>query len=1106
MTAQAQNTRNGDADVSASSEPFEDELYSRRRLWQKRFVILVVVASVLKTLRSFAQDPSPQLGYLLDAVAAFSVPMLVFSAILLIFACSGVPSVRRVALTAAIMCFAYYGLNLMERTPVLLEIPVLGRGDFLHSLLEDLMEVGAIAALLVSFYLGISEADRAQTRLARERRDLALEVAERKRAEVALRDSEERFRLIFNGIQEGIAFYSRNMKAAFFNRVSCEMLGYEAEEMLKQDARSLVHPDDWEKVSEFHRRRMAGEVVDRTYEMRLMHRDGRPIHVEASFDPIYRGEEIIGVQGIYRDITERKRAQEALRESEEHYRQLFEGISDVVYVIDADRRLVAANERAEQHLGYARDELLRLRYEDICGPDDARLCQPRIEHVMTNGEARWESVRRRRDGSTFAVDVSARRIQYHGLPAVMFISRDITERKRTEEALQALAQGVAPDQSGEIHHRLVENLAKALNVECAFVAVQDDPGKPAARTVAVYFEGRFIENFDYSLTGSASAMISGQSICLYPSGAREAFPGLPLLGSLNAESYVGAPLTSSSGKPLGIIGAVGKRPLGDPRNAESMIRIFAARAASELERQRTLEALRMSEERLRTLFEGIDDALFVYDEDGRILDCNAATCRRLDYTRQELLEMSMRNVDAPWFHEQFPARISQQLKQGRMACEGEHVTREGRRIPVDIHTSRISYQGRTAVLAVARDITERRRAEEERRQLESQMQHAQKLESLGVLAGGIAHEFNNLLMGVLGNASLALMELPEETPARESLRQIETAAQRAAELSKQMLAYSGKGRFVIQPLNLSQVVAEMAHLLEASVSKKAMLQYEFTPDLPLIEGDLSQVRQVIVNLVSNASESLSDRTGTVTVATGVKEVTRDYLKGMYLCENLPEGTYAFVEVRDTGCGMDPATLSKIFDPFFSTKFTGRGLGLAAVMGIVRGHKGALKVGSDKGVGSTFTVLLPCMKQVVPTETRPAPAGGSWQGSGTILLVDDEETVRAVTKRVLERAGFSVLSACDGVEGVEMFQANVDNIAAVLLDMTMPRMSGDDAFREMRRIRADIPIILSSGYNEPEALERFTSDGPSGFIQKPYRAEELMVKMRSVLDAYPAPSA
>lgn len=398
------------------------------------------------------------------------------------------------------------------------------------------------------------------------------------------------------------------------------------------------------------------------------------------------------------------------------------------------------------------------------------------------------------------------------------------------------------------------------------------------------------------------------------------------------------------------------------------------------------------------------------------------------------------------------------------------------------------------------NILERRRSEEGRRKLEDQIHHAQKLESLGVLAGGIAHDFNNLLMGVLGNASLAMMELPPESPARESVTHIEHAALRAAELAKQMLAYSGKGRFIIQRLDLTKVVEEMSHLLQVSISKKAFLRYNFAANLPAVEGDPTQIRQVIMNLITNASDAVGEKSGVITICTGALAADSAYLSETYLDDDLPEGCYVYVEVSDTGCGMDEETQAKIFDPFFTTKFTGRGLGLAATLGIVRGHKGAIKVYSEVGKGTTIKLLFPAcaLPEDEPTGNDEKEAL-AWKSTGKILLVDDEETVRVVCRRILESCGFRVLTANDGRIGVDLFREKADEIDLVLLDMTMPHMDGEEAFREMRKIRSDVRVVLTSGYSEQDATGRFAGKGLAGFIQKPFFPSSLLEKVREILE-------
>jgi CheY-like chemotaxis protein len=309
-----------------------------------------------------------------------------------------------------------------------------------------------------------------------------------------------------------------------------------------------------------------------------------------------------------------------------------------------------------------------------------------------------------------------------------------------------------------------------------------------------------------------------------------------------------------------------------------------------------------------------------------------------------------------------------------------------------------------------------------------------------------------------------------------------------------MLAYSGKGHFVIESIDLSTAVEGMVHLLKTVVPKKVLLNLDLAAGLPPVRGDATQVRQIVMNLVLNAAEAIGERSGVVTVCTGARDCSREYLSGTHLDEEQPEGLYVWVEVSDTGCGMDAQTQARIFDPFFSTKFTGRGLGLAAVLGIVRGHRGALKVYSEPDKGTTMRILLPAAASEAPGETAPAPA--AWRGAGTVLLVDDEETVRATGRHMLERLGFDVLTANDGREALQVYAAHADEIALVLLDLTMPHLDGEETFRELRRLYPGVRVVMSSGYSESDITARFAGKGLAGFVQKPYDLATLQERLRA----------
>ncbi len=421
--------------------------------------------------------------------------------------------------------------------------------------------------------------------------------------------------------------------------------------------------------------------------------------------------------------------------------------------------------------------------------------------------------------------------------------------------------------------------------------------------------------------------------------------------------------------------------------------------------------------------------------------------------------------------------------------------KDGRVVEVDQAISPIidAQQETIGYVSVQRDITQEKRERE-------QLQHSQRLESLGVLAGGIAHDFNNLLTAILGNAGLARTVLPQHSPADELLDNVESASMRAAELCKQMLAYSGKGQFVVQRVNLTALVREMLTLVEVSIQKNVVLRFELSDTLPDIEADAAQMQQIIMNLVINASEAIEDNRGVIRVRTDVVHLNKSSSEANYLKEDLAPGEYVCFEISDTGCGMSEATIERIFDPFFTTKFTGRGLGMSAILGIVRGHHGAISIRSQVGRGSTFRVLLPstsgCEIDVPAGNLDIEPVGGR----GTILIVDDEESILKTAAMILESAGFEVLSARDGQEAVDLYATHHHAIRAVLLDMTMPVMGGQETFEALRKVDPAVVVVLTSGYSEEAATESFEGLGLSGFIQKPYTAKELRKKFIGLLDA------
>ncbi len=554
-------------------------------------------------------------------------------------------------------------------------------------------------------------------------------------------------------------------------------------------------------------------------------------------------------------------------------------------------------------------------------------------------------------------------------------------------------------------------------------------------------------------------------------------------------------LATSRGGRSWFISAIGDLVLGAMLVVASFVIMRATRRRDELihalrEDDRILREMHMkaeaAEERACNILESITDGFISFDKDWNINYLNSEAERIFKRPRAELLGKN--------YWREFPELLGTDIE-----TQYRHGVAAQAALSFETHFADRNawweeniYPGKDCGLSVYfRDISERKRMEERSR-------HSQKLESLGVLAGGVAHDFNNLLTAILGSATLALEELPPAAGAAELLQNIVAASERAAQLTRQMLAYSGRGRFIVEPLDVSAQVHEITALLQATATRNVELVLRLDGSGALIEGDAGQINQLIMNLVINGAEAVGEGGGQVIVSTSVQQLDAEFVHNNMSGDDISPGHYLLLEVHDTGKGMDQATIARIFDPFFTTKFTGRGLGLAAVLGIVRGHKGAIKVYSHPGRGSTFKVFFPLAAE--QSALIPAPVDSEdLDGNATVLVVDDEDVVLNMAKSTLERYGYDVLMAANGREAVEVFRQDPNRIALVLLDMTMPVLSGEETLKELKQLRPDVIVIASSGYNEVEALRRF-GQGIKGFLQKPYRAAQLAEKVKRSLSS------
>ncbi|HKD04930.1 MAG TPA: PAS domain S-box protein [Bryobacteraceae bacterium] len=742
-----------------------------------------------------------------------------------------------------------------------------------------------------------------------------------------------------------------------------------------------------------------------------------------------------------------------------HIAAIIEGSDDAVISKTPQGIIQSWNAAATRVYGYEADEAIG-RPTTMMIPDDRLHEETDILARIARGERveHFETVRRRKDGSLVDVSLTISPIRNGQgvIEGVSQIARDISERKRIDQQLMRMAAIIESTDDAVISKTLEGRILTWNSGAQRLYGYSEAEmiGQPMSLLLP---EGRPDEE-----TEILDRIARGETVEHLDTVRRKKD------GSAIEVSLTISPILDREGRIAGVSHIA--RGITERRRAHRQLQQFAA------------------------IIESSEDAIISKTLDGTILTWNPGAERTYGYSAEEVIGRSM-TILLPPDRPDEEAEILARIARGDRVAHFETTRRRksGEVIDVSLTISPIRDATGTIVGAshISRNVTERRK-------LDEQLRHTQKLESLGVLAGGVAHDFNNLLVGIMGNTSLALEVLSTDNPARTLIRDAMNASERASHLTRQLLAYAGKGRFVVEPVDLSSLVREISNLIQASIPKNVQLRLDLRPGMPVIQADASQLQQIAMNLVINGAEAIpEEENGTVLVTTGVLQIDTPYLAGTVDGTHLTPGTYVSLEVHDTGRGMDEATIARIFDPFFTTKFTGRGLGLAATLGIIRGHKGAIKVYSRPGKGTTFKVLFP----VSGDRARPiptAPPSHLLSNDELILVVDDEEVIRKTAKAMLERYGYSVVLAENGKEGVELLEVLGDKVQAVVLDMTMPLMSGEEAFSQMRRIRPDIKVILSSGYNEVETIRRFTGKGLAGFLQKPYSSAVLAEKVASIL--------
>ncbi len=976
----------------------------------------------------------------------------------------------------------------------------------------------------------------------------------RRQSEAALEESEARYRSLVEMSPDAV-IVSRDGQVIQVNPAALRLLGATAEsQVVGRPLCNLFHPGDHAVVRDHIVRILAGQAVP-LHEHKILRLDGTLRDTEAAASAV-REQQGAKVQMVLRDVTQRKLAEAALRDHREWLRVTLTSIGDAVLATDAAGKITFLNPVAATLTGWSEAEALGKAVQQVFRILNEQTHQEAEDVVAQALRAGGpvllanHTVLVAKDGREIPIEDSAAPIRDSAglVTGVVLVFHDVTARRRAEEKLRESEQ--------RVRRKLESILSPEGDISTLELGdILDAPGLQAL--LDSFYELTRVPAAIFDLKGKQLAGAGWQEVCLkfhraHPETCKHCVesdtqlttgiaPGEFRLYKCKNQMWDVATPLMIGGQHVGNVFSGQFFFADEPIEEET----FASQAKRYgFEESAYLTAIRavprMSREGLATgmafltklgqmlsllSYSNIKLARSLAERDALMDRLNRGqeiahlgsweldlAADRLTWSDEVYRIFGLRPQEFGASYEAFLEAVhpddrvavdgaySGSLRDGRSAYEITHrVVRKGTGEVRWVHEKCEHVRDDTGriirSIGMVQDITERKRVEE-------QMRHAQKLESIGLLAGGIAHDFNNLLVGVIGNATLAEDMLPPGSAASVMLQRIVKCGEQAAHLTRQMLAYAGKGRFVLEPVDLTAMVRDTAALIHSSISQKIAVRLELDPETPAVESDPSQMQQVCMNLVLNAAEAIGDAAGEIVITTGevkVEEAAADEVGGW----PISPGRCAFLEVRDTGCGMDDDTRSRIFDPFFTTKFQGRGLGLAAVAGIVRAQKGAIRLATASGVGSTFRVLFPALQPIPPAPKPDEPAQEDLRGQGTVLVVDDEQVVREMAKAGLEHQGYEVLVAESGPAAIEMVRSQGPRIRLVVLDHSMPGMTGEETLRRLREIQPDLDVIVSSGYSETETLRQFQGVRLAAFIQKPYTSHELSRAVKLALRHQPA---
>ncbi len=932
-----------------------------------------------------------------------------------------------------------------------------------------------------------------------------IDISERRQAEDAVRESEERFRFMADAAPVMIWLDDENALCTYFSKPWLDFTGRPIERELGLGWCDGVHPDDLELIR-------AGESAARaarkpfSMEYRLRRRDGEYRWIFDTAHPRFTPSGVFaGYIGSSIDITDRRRAEEALVEGEARYRIQVEHAPEAIVVFDADTgRYVEANENAVRLYGLTREKLYETGPAALSpqsqpdGSLSVAAAREKIQEALDGATPVFEWTHRNAAGQDIPCEVRLVRLPSATRRLVRGSVTDISQRKHSEKVRAALYSIAATTSAAEdlddfyaAIHGIVGELMYARNF---YVALHD----PLSATLSFPY---CVDEVDPPpgtrplRKGLTEYVLRTGEPLLMPDEDFPAFVATGEVESVGAPSvdWLGVPL-KSRGRTFGVLVVQSYDPRFRYGATEKDVLTFVSQQiAVAIDRKRAQEAVRESEERYRLLFERNLAGVYRITLTGRILECNDALAHMFGYrSREDLIDRDVRTL--------YPTSdrrrdyLDTLLKDRSLVNhEMRGQRKDGSAVWTLENAALLADEGAGEVIVegTVTDITDRKH-------LEEQLRQSQKMEAIGQLAGGIAHDFNNLLTTVLGYSNMALDQLSPHEPLREEIEEIQKAGERAANLTRQLLAFTRKQLFEPRVLDVNALIAEATRMLGRLIGEHIRLVMQLDPSLGSVKGDPGQIEQVLVNLVVNARDAMADG-GALTIRTQNADVDAGNAR---LHFGAPAGRYVVLSVVDTGVGIDPEIQKRIFEPFFTTKEKpqGTGLGLATVYGIVRQSGGHVFVASEPGRGSTFAIYLPRVEAEIESAAVGVAPAAPGRGSETILLVEDEAPVRDLTRRCLEQRGYAVLQAASAEDALEVLAQHGGHVDMLLTDVVMPGASGPELARRLTAERPSLQVLFVSGYPDDSPASAGMLEAGTAFLQKPFTADTLAHKVRSVLDA------